>query len=65
MSDHFPGPRAIADPAADIAALYVFPSPERLGHLVLVLMARRNLAIRPTRRARALFHRAALACASY
>jgi hypothetical protein len=37
MSDHFSGPRAIADPAADIADLYVFPSPERPGHLVLVL----------------------------
>jgi hypothetical protein len=37
MSDHFSGPRAIADPAADIADLYVFPSPERPGHLVLVM----------------------------
>ncbi|MCK6627150.1 MAG: DUF4331 domain-containing protein [Anaerolineae bacterium] len=37
MSDHFSGPRAIADPAADIADLYVFPSPERPGCLVLVL----------------------------
>src|SRR5919197_1614419 len=37
MADHFSGPRAIADPAADIADLYVFPSPERPGHLVLVL----------------------------
>jgi Domain of unknown function (DUF4331) len=37
MSDHFSGPRAIADPAADIADLYAFPSPERPGHLVLVL----------------------------
>lgn len=37
MSDHFSGPRAIADPAADIADLYVFPSPERPGYLVLVL----------------------------
>src|SRR6266545_1492650 len=37
MADHFSGPRAIADPAADIADLYIFPSPERPGHLVLVL----------------------------
>jgi hypothetical protein len=37
MADHFSGPRAIADPVADIADLYVFPSPERPGHLVLVL----------------------------
>jgi hypothetical protein len=37
MSDHFSGPRAISDPAADIADLYVFPSPERPGRLVLVL----------------------------
>ncbi|MCE7988415.1 MAG: DUF4331 domain-containing protein [Caldilinea sp. CFX5] len=37
MSDHFSGPRAIADPAADIADLYAFPSPERPGWLVLVL----------------------------
>lgn len=37
MADHFSGPRAIADPASDIADLYVFPSPERPGHLVLAL----------------------------
>jgi Domain of unknown function (DUF4331) len=37
MSDHFSGPRAIAGPAGDICDLYVFPSPERPGHLVLVL----------------------------
>jgi hypothetical protein len=37
MADHFPGPRAIADPAADIADVYAFPSPEWPGHLVLVL----------------------------
>lgn len=37
MSDHFSGPRAIADPAADIADLYAFPSPERPGYLVLAL----------------------------
>ena len=37
MSDHFSGPRAIADPAADITDVYVFPSPERPGHLVMVM----------------------------
>lgn len=37
MSDHFSGPRAIAGPAGDITDLYAFASPERLGHLVLVL----------------------------
>ena len=37
MSDHFSGPRAIAGPAGDICDLYAFPSPERPGHLVLVL----------------------------
>jgi hypothetical protein len=37
MSDHFSGPRALANPAGDICDLYAFPSPERLGHLVLVL----------------------------
>jgi hypothetical protein len=37
VSDHFSGPRAIAGPAGDICDLYAFPSPERPGHLVLVL----------------------------
>ncbi|WP_329293570.1 DUF4331 family protein [Streptomyces sp. NBC_01455] len=37
MADHFSGPRAIADPASDIADVYAFPSPERPGNLVLVL----------------------------
>jgi len=37
MSDHFSGPRALAEPIADITDLYAFPSPERSGHLVLVL----------------------------
>lgn len=37
MADHFSGPQAVADPAADITDLYVFPSPQRPGHLVLVL----------------------------
>ena len=37
MSDHFSGPRALADPSCDICDLYAFPSPERPGHLVLVV----------------------------
>ena len=37
MSDHFSGPRAIAGPAGDITDLFAFPSPERPGHIVLVL----------------------------
>ena len=39
MSDRFSRPQSIADPAADITDLYAFPSPERPGHLVLVLNA--------------------------
>ena len=37
MADHLSGPRAVSDPASDITDLYAFPSPERPGHLVLVL----------------------------
>ena len=37
MSDHISGPRALADPIADITDVYAFPSPERPGRLVLVL----------------------------
>jgi hypothetical protein len=37
MSDHISGPRALAYPIADITDVYAFPSPERPGHLVLVL----------------------------
>ncbi|RPJ50089.1 MAG: DUF4331 domain-containing protein, partial [Acidobacteria bacterium] len=37
MSDHFSGPRALAGPAGDICDIYAFPSPERPGHLVLVM----------------------------
>ena len=36
MSDHISGPRALADPIADITDVYAFPSPERPGNLVLV-----------------------------
>jgi hypothetical protein len=39
MSDHFSGPRAIAGPAGDISDIFAFPSPERPGHLVLVMTA--------------------------
>lgn len=37
MADHFSGPRAISDPASDIGDVYAFPSPDRPGHLVLVM----------------------------
>src|SRR5262245_46730700 len=37
MSDHLSGPRALADPSCDICDIYAFPSPERGGHLVLVM----------------------------
>jgi hypothetical protein len=37
MSDHFSGPRAIAGPAGDICDLYAFPSPDRPGHLILMM----------------------------
>src|SRR5215217_1335437 len=37
MSDHISGPRALADPIADITDVYAFPSPEREGTLVLVI----------------------------
>ena len=37
MSHHISGPRAVAEPIADITDFYAFPSPERPGHLVLVL----------------------------
>src|SRR5919112_362352 len=36
MSDHISGPRALAEPIADISDVYAFPSPEREGQLVLV-----------------------------
>jgi hypothetical protein len=37
MSDHISGPRALADPVADITDVYAFPSPEQAGRLVLVM----------------------------
>src|SRR5256884_4181902 len=40
MSDHISGPRALAEPIADITDVYAFPSPERPGHIVLVVNTR-------------------------
>jgi hypothetical protein len=40
VSDHISGPRALAQPAADITDFYTFVSPERPGHLSLVLNTR-------------------------
>ena len=37
MSHHISGPRAMAEPVADITDLYAFPSPAHPGRLVLVL----------------------------
>src|SRR5580700_7433546 len=37
MSHHISGPRAAAEPIADITDLYAFPSPKHPGRLVLVL----------------------------
>jgi hypothetical protein len=37
VSHHISGPRAVAEPIADITDLFAFPSPDRPGHLVLVL----------------------------
>jgi hypothetical protein len=37
VSHHISGPRAMAEPAADITDLYAFPSPEHPGRVVLVL----------------------------
>ena len=37
MSHHLSGPRSLTEPIADITDLYAFPSPERPGHLVVVL----------------------------
>jgi len=58
MTDHNSSPRAVAEPAIDIADFYVFPSPSRPGQLVLVMsvfpagravLGRRQLPIpRPT-----------------
>ncbi len=37
MSDHISGPRALADPIADITDVYAFPSPDGAGRLVVVV----------------------------
>jgi hypothetical protein len=37
MSDHFSGPRALADPSADISDVFAFPAPETPQHLVIVM----------------------------
>jgi hypothetical protein len=37
VSDHISGPRAMAEPIADITDAYTFPSPEVPGRLVLVM----------------------------
>ena len=37
MSHHISGPRAMAEPLADITDLYAFPSPDHPGRLVLVM----------------------------
>ena len=37
MSDHISGPRALAEPVADITDVYAFPSPEHPDRLVLVM----------------------------
>src|SRR5262245_50247506 len=37
MADHGAGPRATANPEIDITDLFAFPSPERPGHLVIIM----------------------------
>lgn len=37
MSDHFSGPAVVGDPSVDITDFFAFPSPERPGHLVLIM----------------------------
>jgi len=37
MSDHFSGPRALSDPAADISDVFAFPAPKNPQHLVVVM----------------------------
>src|SRR5262252_10139426 len=37
MSDHFSGPRALADPAADLTDLYAFLAPDNPQRLVVVM----------------------------
>ena len=35
MSDHFSGPRAVADPAADMTDVFAFPCPDSPQYLVM------------------------------
>jgi Domain of unknown function (DUF4331) len=37
MSDHFSGPAVMGDPSVDLTDFFAFPSPERRGHLVLIM----------------------------
>src|SRR5262249_39297449 len=37
MSDHFSGPRALADPAADLIDVFAFPAPQNPERLVVVM----------------------------
>ena len=37
MSDHFSGPRVLADPVIDITDVFAFPGPERSQDLVLIM----------------------------
>src|SRR5262245_31568098 len=37
MSDHFSGPRALADPAADLIDVFAFPAPSNPQRLVVVM----------------------------
>ncbi|HKE38487.1 MAG TPA: DUF4331 family protein [Casimicrobiaceae bacterium] len=39
MSDHFSGPRALADPAADLIDMFAFPAPGNPKNLVVVMDA--------------------------
>src|SRR5262245_60212644 len=39
MSDHFSGPRALADPAADLIDLFAFPAPNNPHRPVVVMDA--------------------------
>jgi Domain of unknown function (DUF4331) len=42
MSDHFSGPRAMAQPHGDITDVYAFPNPEEPGRLVIAMNVHPN-----------------------
>jgi Domain of unknown function (DUF4331) len=42
VSDHFSGPRSMANPHGDITDVYAFPSPERPGNLVMAMNVHPN-----------------------